>query len=416
MEFLNATWDARAFQSKVRDRSYWLRVLLLIVLGMVVARWLETLDWWRAATYRTYGALLRISQSPPEYPSWTAVVLIDDEDYWRGAWARRSPIKRSTLATLIEQINRASPRVIAIDIDLRAHVPDGSILTHPDYDRETKYLFGVIARVAQTTPIVLPKTVGFDERARSFVVDADLFDQVPLGQKVAAGYTRVPADLRNLALPTTVNGQRIKSLAAAAAAFVEPESVAVAQRRGGDELPFSMFLPEAAYARVTVRARDVLAGDAAALRALQHRVVVVGGQWHREAYGRGPLVDHHLTPVGLLPGAIIHANYIEALLAQRSFSPSFHWVHYGLDVLVGVALAVIFVAVRGPWKVLYIVVLALVVAVISVAAFQNLGTFFDGVPALVLLGCHAAVETMTEWKRAYDEHEHCPSRKLEATE
>jgi CHASE2 domain-containing sensor protein len=413
--FVSATWNVRAFRQKATDGSYWLRILLLVILGMVLARWLADFGWWRAITYRTYGALLRASQSPPEYPAWTAVVLIDDDDYWREEWARRAPIKRSTLAKLVKQIAAASPRVIAIDIDLRAQVPDGSILTHPEYEGETSELLTTIAQVAQHTPVVLPKTIGFDEHVRSFVVDADVFDRVPLGSNVVAGYTRVPADLRNLALPTIVNGQSVTSLAAAAAAFVNPKAVAGAQRRGGGDFPFSMFLPPAAYEDVTVRARDVLAGNGTALRTLRHRVVVIGGQWHREAHGRGAFVDQHLTPVGFLSGAFIHANYIEALLAQRTFSPSFHWVHYVLDVLVGFALAAIFIAVRGLWKAPYLAVLAVVVGGISLVAFQNLGTFFDGVPALVLLGGHAAVETITEWKRARDEHEHCPGNKLEAT-
>ncbi len=401
------TWDASSLRRKAGDGGYWLRILLLIVLGMAVARWLSGFEWWRGATYRTYGLLLRTMQSAPTYPSWTAVVLIDDDDYWLGEWARRAPLKRATLAKLLKQINIASPRAIVIDVDLRAHKPDGEVLTHRDYDTETSELFSAIADVAKTTPVVLPKTIGFDEQTDRFVVDVDLFDRLPLGENVVAGYTRVPADLRNLALPTPLNGEEVASLAAAAATLVDPKSVEAARHKGGRDFPFSMFLPATAYSDVTVSARDLLNGNATALRKLKNRVVVIGGSWRRDAYGRGDPVDTHLTPVGSLPGALVHANYIEALLAQRTFSPSYHWIHYLFDVVVGLALAAVFIAGRGAWKVLYLTLLSLVVAIVSLIAFQNLGTIFDAVPPLVLLAGHGAFETIAEWKSGYDAHRFC---------
>lgn len=402
MGFFRKTWDASALRRRAADGTYWLRIVLLIVLGMALAQVLAGFDWWRAATYSTYGTLLRLSQSPLKYPSRTAVVIIDDDDFWHGEWARRSPIKRATLARLIRQIETASPLVIAIDIDLRAQTPDGSFLTHPDYEGETNELLGAITQVAQRIPVVLPKTIGFDTAAQQFVVDADVFDHKPLGPNVAAGYTMIPSDLRNLALPTHVDGHPVSSLAAAAASFVDPESVVVAQERGHRSLPYSMFLGREAYDKKTVCARDVLAGQPRALATLKNRVVVVGGRWHRDAYGRGELIDQHLTPVGMLSGVLVHANYIEALLTQRTFSPSYHWVHYAADALVGISLAAIFIAVRSKWKVLYLIVLAVIVALSSVVAFQNLGTIFDGVPVVVLLGAHAAYETILEWKRGHD--------------
>ncbi|HEY4640138.1 MAG TPA: CHASE2 domain-containing protein [Thermoanaerobaculia bacterium] len=403
-----STWDGAALSKKSRDINYWLRIIFVIVLGMLAARWLSGFDWWREVTYRTYGILLRASQSPPRFVQNTALVLIDDDDYWTAdsEWERRTPLRRDTLAKLIAQVAKASPSAIAIDIDLRAQRPDGRVLTHSRYDDETKVLFDTIVEVSKKTPIVLPRTVSLDERSSEPVLDADLFDSI-LGGKVGAGFTRLPADVRNLALSTAVGKRRVDSLAAAAARFVTRESIEAADERDGDDLPFSMFLDPRLFAKRTASARDVLAGKPQALAKLLGKAVVIGGAWHREAYGRGEVVDRHLTPVGMMPGAMIHANYIEALLGQRSFRPAYHWVHYVIDVLVGIALAAIFVAARGAWTIVYLAVLGVIVALLSVIAFQNLGTFFDGVPALILLGAHAAFETVSEWKEAYDEHRHC---------
>ena len=402
------TWNGSALRLKVADLGYWLRITLLIVLGMLAARLLNDAQWWRRARYEMYGLLLRMSQSPPTYPSWTAVVMIDDEDYWKGEWARRTPLKRDTLAKLLRQISAASPWVIAVDLDLRSHTPDGRVRTHSDYVPETRILLDAIREASEKTKIVLPKTIGFDRLKRAYVIDADLFDGIDLGPNVRVGYTRVPADLRNLALPTEVDGRKVDSFAAAAAAFVEPRSVRAAQDKGGEDPPFSMFLRADAFEGVVIPAGQVLSGDPAALSKLKNKVVIVGGRWHRLAFNRGDRVDQHLTPVGTLSGAVVHANYIEALLAQRSFSPSFHWIHVVFEVLVGFTLAAIFAAARGAWKAAYIAVLGVLVAIVSVAAFQNLGVFFDGVPAIILLGGHAAVETVSEWKAAHDAHEQCP--------
>lgn len=130
-----STWNGRALREK--PVSYWGRIVFLILLGMLLARWLANFEWWRKASYSTYGMLLKVSQSAPTHPSWTAIVLIDDTDYWRGAWARRTPLKRTLLAELIRRIHEASPRVIALDVDLRAQVPDGSYRLHRDYASET---------------------------------------------------------------------------------------------------------------------------------------------------------------------------------------------------------------------------------------------------------------------------------------
>jgi CHASE2 domain-containing sensor protein len=402
---LSSTWDADALRKK--PAVYWLRIMLLILLGMLAARWLARFDWWRIASYGTYGLLLRASQSAPTHPSWTAVVLIDDEDYWLGEWARRTPLKRVMLANLIRRIHAASPQVIAVDVDLRAQHPRGDVRTHGDYDLETRELFHTIRDVSRTTPIVLPKTIGYDAEVQRFVIDADLFDGVDLGPNVAAGYTRLPGDVRNLALTADVNGRKVDSFAVAVARFVDAKAVNTAQNRGRETLPFSMFLNPRLYQDATVSARDVLNGKGPAVRKLKNKVVVIGGKWHRDAYRRGEITDRHLTPVGHVPGALVHANYIEALLSQRTFSPTYQWVHVGFEFVIGFVLAAIFVAARGRWKIVYIIVTGLFVALMSLSAWQNLGTFFDVVPALVLLAGHALFETVMEWKEGHDQHERC---------
>jgi len=54
---------------------------------------------------------------------------------------------------------------------------------------------------------------------------------------------------------------------------------------------------------------------------LGFKVVIIGGGWHQYGVDSGPQNDAHESPVGLVYGAFVHANYVEALLDSRAYSP-----------------------------------------------------------------------------------------------
>src|SRR5438093_3563593 len=48
-------------------------------------------------------------------------------------------------------------------------------------------------------------------------------------------------------------------------------------------------------------------------------------------------MDSHYSVIGYVPGVILHANYIEALLDQRYFKPVRWWMNYGVGFLIYLA-------------------------------------------------------------------------------
>jgi CHASE2 domain-containing sensor protein len=154
----------------------------------------------------------------------------------------------------------------------------------------------------------------------------------------------------------------------------------------------------------------VLRGDPATLAKLANRVVLVGGSWRTASLGRGELVDAHETPVGVLPGVLVHANYVEALLTGRTVRPNSGFVHVVADFALGILLACVLIAGVGYWKLLWLAAAAAGVVVVSFMFWQNLGIFLDAAPLLVLLGGHAAVDEVLTWRAAAEEHRSCPKQ------
>ena len=404
---IGRTWN----QEKLKRKGflYWFLAVFFILVGFYLSFWLSRYDWWRRASYEAYNTVISLSPATATHPSHTAVVLIDDDDYWLGDWARRQPLKRHMLADLLRQIHKAGARAIGLDVDLRCQKPDGSFGLHSDYIDETTCLLTAVYEIARDTPVVLGKSIGFDEKLQRFVKDADVFDKPFQGYSFLSGYTRLPHDVRQVALNASAAGLNVESFASVICR-VDPLSRGTAINRSGESLPFiRSFFDEEDYKRAAaaVNARSVLSGDPSAMAALKSKIVIVGGNWHREAWGRGDRVDQHITPRGEMSGAVIHANYAEAILSEQMTKPSAEWIHLSVELLVGISLATIFAGAVGYWKVLYLLVLAAGVVFLSIVAWANAGIFIDAAPPMVLLAGHAAGEKILEWKRAADAHRIC---------
>ncbi|HYM62610.1 MAG TPA: CHASE2 domain-containing protein [Thermoanaerobaculia bacterium] len=405
------TWNKTGLREK--GIAHWLLAIFLVLVGFHLSYWLSRYDWWQDACYSASNALVSLTPATTTHPSHTAVVLIDDDDYWRGEWARRVPLKRHTLARLLRTIKAASPRGIAVDIDLRCQTPDGSVIVHDDYREETEDLLTSVRDIGRNIPIVLGKSIGFDETRRKFVVDADVFDRFDFGDaNVHAGYTRLPRDLRQVALSAATTGINLDSFASVASRL-DRQSLKTATNRSGTSLPFvrSFFgRDQFESASALVPARKILTGDSPAMHALRGKFIIVGGDWHRDAYGRGERIDAHMTPQGWMSGALIHANYIEAVLSEQVMMPSGEGVHLGVELAIGFLLTSIFACAISYWKILYLIALACAVALFSLLAWANLGVFVDAAPPLILLAGNAATEKVLDWKRAADQHRACATK------
>lgn len=373
---------------------YWFRVFCLIALGMMVGNWLEKQHVAMEVRYRIYQFMQRFSPHKG-YAQRTVLVLIGDEEYWKGEPARRSPIKRDYLAKLISALDKADPTLIALDFDLRSQLPDERF-EHTDYKDETDKLLKTVKEVAAQRPIVLPKTIKFT-RDGYYVPEADIYDGYDFQTgNVAYGYIILPYDYRRIPLSLYMkDGATVESFAEA---IVRKDNEgALRTIKKGAEFPYGSYLDADDFTKVY--ASEVLNPTPETFRKLRDKVVIIGADWSKAGYRRGGKVDTRFTPVGEISGVYMHANYVEALLGNRTYG---HWREAVLKVgelLLTLALAVIFALAPKGWKRPGLVLLlCLFLAVLSYLSWLNLGRFFDFfVPMLLIIG-HAIFEQIREWR------------------
>ena len=80
-----------------RSRSYWIRLFLFVVLGSVVANWIGKWDVWIDLRYKIYQSLQGMLPGKRHVQS-TVLVLIQDEEYWKGILEQRAPIVTTWLS------------------------------------------------------------------------------------------------------------------------------------------------------------------------------------------------------------------------------------------------------------------------------------------------------------------------------
>jgi CHASE2 domain-containing sensor protein len=404
----------RATLRELREKGgrYWLTVLLLLVAGVWVGHWLGEQNLWIELRYRIYPAFQALTPED-EYPRRTALVVIDDDDYWKGELAGRSPLKRDYLARLVRALDAADPRVIALDIDLRSPLPREGTEELPEYRAETEELLAAIKDVSHRRPVVLASFLADEEGG--YALAPSVYDRYDFaGGRVLKGFTALPRDLRQVAVYAGLKGgARADSFAAA---VVRPLDERALGHEGGEgELPYGTYYHTKDFPRRS--ARQIIQGDPAALKEeLGDKIILVGGGWHQSFYrgeesggeGDEDRVDRYFTPVGYIQGVYIHANYVEALLNHRVRKPLWGGVAALIDVLCSVIMAVIF-ALELPIrsKLVRVLVLCLLLVVLSYFLWQNLGFFFDFFIPVVLLGAHALLE---EWRESRAEVRHLRSK------
>src|SRR5882757_6885067 len=107
-----------------KGRVYWISVVILIVVGIAISALLEEKNKYLEANYWWYQLLGRTFPGDPTVNDIT-LVLIGDEEYWKGELGHRVPIKRAYLAELVRAIADGNPAAIALDFDFRSPTPDG---------------------------------------------------------------------------------------------------------------------------------------------------------------------------------------------------------------------------------------------------------------------------------------------------
>lgn len=288
-----------------RGSLHWIFVTILLVVGMHTAVWLHGLETWLRVRYQVYQWLQTLTPRQV-YPRRTVLVLIGDEEYWRGELAGRVPIKRTYLAKLLRALDLADPLLIAFDFDLRSPTPEGDLREHPDYHEETKEFLETVKAVSHKRPIVLPRTVKFDDDQQCYRLDPAIFGGFDFeGGKVLEGYITLPYDLRQI--PLSVKTKNMPPIDSFAGAIVRATDQRALQYAKGIDCITENALPYSGYIKAEEFSQflgsHILNAEPSTLRVeLSHKIVIVGGAWHRLMLGRGQQIGTYFTPVGWLGG------------------------------------------------------------------------------------------------------------------
>jgi CHASE2 domain-containing sensor protein len=374
---------------------YWTKVAMLIGVGIFAGEWLTEQEYWIDQRYKIYQFLQnRLPRKP--HPQRTVLVLIGDEEYWKGELGGRVPIKRDYLAKMVQALDSANPAVIAFDFDLRSPSPDGDPVEDPAYKDETQKFLEAVKAASRNRKIVLPKTIGYDDQ-QSYVSESDIYNGYDFeGGDVLFGYIALPPDTRQvplLSLPVK-NGPPIDSFSQA---IVRADNEAILQGREEDTLPYGSYMHREAF--TIVSANRILSREPQALRAVAHKVVIVGGHWHDRGYGRGDWIDDYPSPIGQAPGILLHANYVEAVLDSRTYRPWRGWILKLIEVLQSLMVAIPFaLETRFLLKVLSVVLVSSLLVFFSLLSLMVFGLFFDFFMPVVLVFAHGLYEQIREWK------------------
>jgi len=397
---------------------YWLVALGLTILGVVFGSYIDDHHRWTdmryAATQEMQDLFSRLRR--PLYrlpPNSTVLVFVGDQEYWSDELAGRSPIKRDYLARVIEAVDKAGANVIALDFDLRAPLANPS-RDFPAYMQETsKLVQSINALATRHRPIVLATSIrfaganGYQEEGN--VYDCDILPAAPSEPcpEVSRGYVQLPYDVRRVPLPLDVDNKAphkspVESFATAIVKCVDPVAYRRTVNNGKDELPFAGYIPLKNFpaskgGQGGMSASEVLGAQCAAQKCLRGKIVIISGNWNSRASGVGPRVDLHGSPVGPVPGAMIHANYVEAMLDDRASSPLPQWLVRSLEILAVIFLALVMALISSGWLQLAAVVGTTLFMLALNFFLQDLGMFFDFfVPTVMLLG-HVVAHKIYEW-------------------
>jgi len=164
----------------------------------------------------------------------------------------------------------------------------------------------------------------------------------------------------------------------------------------------------------------VLQADVNSLRdKMQGRIVIIGGAWHNGYYHSteavtDETVDLHFTPANWVPGAFVHANYVEALVCGFVHPQLPEFVGTVIEIFFALIVAIIF-AREGRLRQKYaqVIMFCVMLVVLTYVLWQNLGLFFDFFIPLVLLSLHAPIEQLRE-SRAELQHLRARVKELES--
>jgi CHASE2 domain-containing sensor protein len=387
--------------------GHWLRFALLLAAASYLGHLLSTSPWLTEFRYSMYHRQLLMRDRTQLYPTRTALVLLDDDDYWGDTFQSRTPLKRNELAEVLDRLETAGVNTVAFDVDLRSPRPQQPGLEFADYKAEDEELFAAIRRMcASDRHVVLASSVQFGDDGYEEMpsIYTSALKRMPC---VKTGYIQMPFDMRQI--PGVVDlsdGGHLDSMALEVTGIADPTAYALAVASKGEGFRFSEYLTEADFAPKNGR-QFIFSGqqlhtmDSATLHGqLADKLVFVGAHWHSYAYGAGPFVDLHNSPGGMEPGVMLHANYVEAMLDRTgTFTAISTSTAELLEIGLALVLAMIGVLeIHTAWKWAAFSSGLVLSILFTYVLLQNLGVFLDfAIPMLMIILHTVAEEALKVW-------------------
>jgi CHASE2 domain-containing sensor protein len=399
---------AGAWKACVRKgRWHWIRFAILLAASWFAGQVLKESPQLTDLRYWVYRHQIELSNHGPVYPRRTALVVLDDGDYWGSDFSGRTPLKRGELALILDRLREAGANTIVLDVDLRAPHRTEPGFEFPDYQKEDSALLAAVGRMCDAGRIVVLGT--------SVLLDGDDFVEVPSiftplranYPCLRAGYLQLPYDLRLVPGQLELRGgKKLDSLSLVVVSLINPTAYRLAVSNEDRGFHFARYLSEADYQPADGRSyafnwQKLKNADINSVRRdIADKVVLIGGNWHANAQGQGPTVDTLHSPVGPLPGVFIHANYIEALDGERgTFAPMSDTAAEVIEFLLAIALALVAaLEIHSGWKWSALFTSLLLSVILTYVLLADLGIFLDFlVPVLILIG-HTLVEEVMEMR------------------
>jgi CHASE2 domain-containing sensor protein len=421
----------RALVARLRAKGpkHWITAGIVLIVAFFAN---PSLDRYLNLETLRYRLFQWLAERQPDRPvaSHVKLVLIRDDDYWRGKIPGRRPIDRNYLAEIVDVLDRAEAAVIALDFDMKLPDPSDQAVAE-GYKEETDTLIRTIIRAAENRRhIVLSKDIR--GRGPVYALSPDIYQLYglctrlyedgswahagvpgfPLSEvaesHIQCGYIAVPHDMRLLPPRLEIEGGgRLDSFALNVARATEPDVSA----RLKDRPTYASYIrldefdeAEGHYgyrdqdgkferSKRVFAASEIRARDPFVLQYVAHKTVIVGGSWSQLQYGRGATVDMHPTPLGDLVGAVIHANFAEAMLGTHRYRQAPEWIPSALEIFFGLLAMGIFALFAELWP------MAAALAGLSVfllfmqwAMLSIFGVFFEAFLPVFGLWLHAMGE------------------------
>jgi hypothetical protein len=390
-----------------KGRWHWIRFAVLLAVGWFAGQALKESPYLTDLRYWVYRHQIELSNHGPVYPRRTALVVLDDGDYWGTDFSGRTPLKRGELALILDRLREAGANTVVLDVDLRAPHRAEPGFEFPDYQKEDSDLLAAVGRMCDAgRNVVLGTSVLLD--GDDYIEAPSIFTPLQANYRcLHSGYLQLPYDLRLFPGQLDLRGGKpLDSLSLKVVSLINPTAYKLAVSKADRGFRYARYLSEADYwsadgPKYAFNWQQLKKADIKDVRRdIADKVVLIGGNWHANARGQGPTVDTFASPVGPLPGVFLHANYIEALDGEGgTFAPLSDTTAEVIEFLLAIALALVAaLEIHSGWKWSAFFTSLLLSAILTYFLLANLGIFLDFlVPVLILIG-HTLVEEVMEMR------------------